>query len=294
MTNPNLLSPNGPISLKKQPNSPRTMFSSLMSGAAVLCAVLALVPLVAVLSYVLIKGLPSLNFSVFTQLPPPPLVEGGGFGNAVFGTILTVGIASLISIPFGILAAMYLSEYSEETPLEQVIDFCINVLSGVPSIVIGTFVYALVVLKTGTYSAVAGGIALAILMLPVIIRTAADALEAVPSGYRQASIGLGATPVQTTWKIAFPAALPVILTGIILAIARATGETAPVLFTALFNQFWNKTVWEPTATLSVLTFNFATVPFPNQQKLAWTAALVLVALVLTANILARRVIKRRS
>lgn len=294
MAGSNLLSQsNGPIDLKKQPTSRRTLFSSFMSGVAVFCALLALIPLAAVLSYVLIKGLPNLSFSLFTQLPPPPLAKGGGFGNAVLGTMLTVGIASLISIPFGIIAGMYLSEYSDETPLEQAVDFCVNVLSGVPSIVIGTFAYALIVIRTGTYSAVAGGVALAILMLPVIIRTASDAMEAVPSGFRQASFGLGATPIQTTLKVVFPAALPAILTGIILAIARAAGETAPVLFTALFNQYWNRTVWEPTATLSVLAYNFATVPYKNQQELAWAAALVLVALVLMTNIIARRIVKRR-
>jgi len=284
----------GSIDLKKKPGSPRTLFSSFMSGVAVFCALLALIPLVAVLSYVLIKGIPVLSPSLFFQLPPPPLTKGGGFGNAVLGTLLTVGIASLISIPFGILAGIYLSEYSDETPLEQAVNFCVNVLSGVPSIVMGTFAYALIVIKTGTYSAVAGGVALAVLMLPTIIRTASDAMESVPSSYRQASYGLGATPVQTTLKVVFPAALPAILTGIILAIARAAGETAPVLFTALFNQYWNRTVWEPTATLSVLAYNFAIVPYKNQQDLAWAAALVLIVLVLITNVLARRVIRRRG
>jgi phosphate transport system permease protein len=156
------------------------------------------------------------------------------------------------------------------------------------------FVYALVVLTTGTYSAVAGGIALSVLMLPTIVRTATEALESVPRDYRQAAIGLGSTRFQTTAQIVLPAAIPAILTGVMLAIARAAGETAPVLFTALFSQFWNRTLWEPTATMSMLVYNFATVPYKNQQELAWAASPVLVFLVLITSILARWITKRRG
>jgi phosphate transport system permease protein len=280
--------------LKKKPNSPRTLFSTFMSGVAVFCAVLALIPLFAVLFYVLFKGVTTLSPALFVNLPPAPLVKGGGFGNAFVGTLLTVGIASAISIPFGVLAAIFLAEFARDTKLAYWINFFTNVLSGVPSIVIGTFAYALVVLATGTFSAVAAGVALAVLMLPTIVRTAAEALEAIPRDYRQAAIGLGATRIQTTLGVVLPAAVPAIITGVMLAIARAAGETAPVLFTALFNQYWNRTVWEPTATLSMLVYNFATVPYKNQQNLAWAASLVLMALVMITSILARTITRRRK
>jgi phosphate transport system permease protein len=257
-------------------------------------AALALIPLIAVLSYVLIQGGSVMSPSLFTQLPPPPLAKGGGFGNAFVGTLLTVGIAALISIPFGVLAAIFLAEFAKGTKFADVIDFVVNVLSGVPSIVIGTFAYALIVLPTRTYSAVAAGCALAVLMLPTIVRTASEAIEAVPKDYRQAAIGLGATQLQTTLQIVLPSAVPAIVTGVMLAVARAAGETAPVLFTALFSQFWNRTLWEPTATLSMLVYNFAVVPYKNQQQLAWAASLVLVTLVLVASILARWVTRKRK
>ncbi|MGA7935059.1 MAG: phosphate ABC transporter permease PstA, partial [Kovacikia sp.] len=276
------------------PNSARTLFSLIMSGVAGLCAVLALIPLFAVLIYVLFKGVSTLSPALFVELPPPPLVGGGGFGNAFVGTLLTVGIASALSIPFGVMAAIFLAEFARDTRLAYWVNFFTNVLSGVPSIVIGTFAYAVVVLTTGTFSAVAAGVALAVLMLPTIVRTAAGALEAIPRDYRQAAIGLGATRIQTTLQVVLPAAIPAIITGVMLAIARAAGETAPVLFTALFNQYWNRTLWEPTATLSMLVYNFATVPYQNQQNLAWAASLVLMALVLITSISARTITQRRK
>lgn len=281
-------------SLKRSSASPRTLFSQIMTVLVFLCAAIALVPLVSVLSYVVIQGASRLSLDLFTQLPPPPLAKGGGFGNAVVGTLITVGIASMISIPFGVMASIYLSEFARDTKLAQWISFATNVLSGVPSIVVGVFAYALVVLTTRTYSAVAGGVALAVLMLPTIVRTATEALESVPRDYRQAAIGLGATRIQTTLQIVLPAAIPAIVTGVMLAISRAAGETAPVLFTALFNQYWNRTVWEPTATMSMLVYNFATVPYKNQQELAWAGSLVLVALVLITSILSRLATRRRG
>lgn len=279
--------------LKRSPTSPRTLFSSGMTVVAFLCAALALIPLAAVMIYVLANGFSRLSLDVFTQLPPAPGLTGGGFGNAFVGTLLTVGIASLMAIPFGIVGAIYLSEFGRDTKLAETVNFLTNVLSGVPSIVIGAFAYAVIVLRTGTFSAVAGGFALAVLMLPTIVRTAAEALEAVPNEYRQAATGLGSTRMQTTLQIVLPAAIPAIVTGIMLAVARAAGETAPVLFTASFNRFWNTSLWQPTATMSRLVFDFATSPFKAQQELAWAGSLVLVALVLITSILSRMVIKRR-
>lgn len=280
-------------SLKRVPTSPRTLFSAIMTVVACACAVIALVPLISVLYYVVINGAARLGPDLFTQLPPPPLVKGGGFGNALVGTLITVGLAAAISIPFGVLAAIFLSEFARDTAVADGIDFFTNVLSGVPSIVVGVFAYAIVVLTTGQFSAVAGGVALAILMLPTIVRTAAESLEAVPNEIRQASIGLGATRFQTTTGVVLPAAIPAIVTGVMLAISRAAGETAPLIFTALFSQYWAKGVWEPIASLSVLVFNFAVVPYKNQQQLAWAGALVLVCMVLITSILSRWATQRK-
>jgi phosphate transport system permease protein len=288
------VAPSAGRSMKRSSMSPRTLFSSVMTGVAIVFTLMALIPLFAILIYVFIQGASRLSFDLFTQLPPPPLVKGGGFGNAIVGTLLMVGIASALSIPFGVAAAIFLSEFARDTKLANTVDFFTNVLSGVPSIVIGVFAYAIVVLKTGTFSAFAGGVALSVLMLPTIVRTAAEALEAVPRDYRQASVGLGATQFQTVVRIVLPAAIPAIVTGIMLAIARAAGETAPLIFTALFNQYWARGVWEPTASLAVLVFNFAIVPYKNQQELAWAGSLVLVAMVLLTSILARWVTKKRK
>jgi len=279
--------------LLKVPGSPRTLFSSVMTVLAFACAGIALVPLVAVLSYVFINGISRFGPDLLTQLPPAPGLKGGGFGNALLGTLVTVGIAAGLSIPFGVSAAIFLSEFARDTKLANAVDFLTNVLSGVPSIVVGVFAYGLVVLTTGTFSAVAGGVALAVLMLPTIVRTASEALESVPMEFRQAAFGLGATRFQTTMNVVLPAAVPSIVTGVMLAISRAAGETAPVIFTALFNQYWSRGLWEKTATLSVLVFNFATAPYKSQQELAWAGALVLVLLVLVTNILARFVTKKR-
>ncbi|MBL1174875.1 phosphate ABC transporter permease PstA [Pantanalinema sp. GBBB05] len=286
-------------SLKRSQFSPKTLFSNLMTGVAFACAILALIPLIAVLFYVVVNGAARLGPQLFTQLPPPPYqptspqFQTGGFGNALVGTLMTVGIATVISIPFGILAAIFLSEFARGTQLARWINFFTNVLSGVPSIVMGVFAYSWIVLSTKSYSAMAAGVALAVLMLPTIVRTATEALEAIPSELRQAAVGLGATRYQTVLKVVLPAAIPAIVTGVMLAVARAAGETAPVLFTALFNNYWNWDVWKPTATLSVLVFNFAVTPYQNWQQLAWSAALVLVAMVLITNILSRWIIQRQ-
>lgn len=283
-----------PRSLMRSRTSPRTLFSTVMTLLVFACAIIALVPLVAVIVYVVIKGAGRIGPELFTQLPPPPLVEGGGFGNAIIGTIMTVGIGAAVSVPFGVLAAIFLSEFARDSVIAEWIDFFNNVLSGVPSIVVGVFAYGLIVLTTGTFSAVAGGVALAVLMLPIIVRTAEEALESVPSDIRQASIGLGATNFQTVTRVVLPAAIPATVTGVMLAIARAAGETAPLIFTALFSQYWVNGVWQPTPTLSVLVFNYAISPYASQQELSWAGSLVLVMLVLITSILARWITRRKT
>ncbi|AKG22091.1 phosphate ABC transporter permease PstA [Calothrix sp. 336/3] len=275
-----------PGSLNHSRLSPRTLFSNIMTGLAFLCGILSILPLVAVLSYVLIQGFSSLSLNLFTELPPPPLVKGGGFGNAIIGTLIMVGIGALISIPLGVLAAIYLTEFSSGK-IAYWVRFATNVLSGVPSIIAGVFAYGIVVATTGGFSAFAGGFALSILMLPIIVRTTDEALQLVSNDLRQAAKGLGATNFQTVMWVVLPAALPAIVTGTTLSIARASGETAPLLFTALFSQFWSNSLFAPTASLAVLVFNFAISPFKNWQALAWAASLILVLMVLITSIIAR-------
>ena len=285
-------------SLNRTSTSPRTMFNTLMTVLTFICGGLALLPLLAVLSYVLIQGFSSLNLSIFTELPPAPLREGGGFGNAILGTLLMVGIGGLISIPVGVIAAIYLTEFSSGNTARW-IRFATNVLSGVPSIIAGVFAYGIVVLglvklNLGSYSAIGGGFALSILMLPIIVRTADEALQLVSQDLRQASVGLGATNFQTVTQVVLPAALPAIVTGTTLAIARAAGETAPLLFTALFSPFWPDSLFKPTASLAVLVYNFAISPFKNWQSLAWAASLILVLMVLITSIIARWATRQKA
>ncbi|HEY9622211.1 MAG TPA: phosphate ABC transporter permease PstA [Crinalium sp.] len=273
--------------------SRRNLFGRVMTSLVTLFAIITLLPLVAILITIVTKSFGRLDLEAFTALPPPPLVPGGGFRNAIFGTLITLALGSLISIPVGILAAIYLAEFSRGSRFSSFIRFCTNVLSGVPSIIAGLFAYGVVVLTTGTFSAIAGGVALSVLMLPIVVRTVEEGLKQIPRDIRQGAVALGATNVQTVWQIVLPAALPFVATGVTLALARAAGETAPLLFTALFSQFGFNGPMKPTATLSVLIYNFAISPYKNQQQLAWVAALVIVALILTVSIGARYVARRR-
>ncbi len=256
---------------------------TIIAGA---CVAIALLPLFAVLIYLVTKGVGRVNLELFTKLPPPPGLTKGGVANAIIGTLMTVGIGTLISLPFGVLAAVYLSEFSSGK-ISRWIRFATNVLSGVPSIIAGIFAYGIIVVTMGGFSAVAGGVALSVLMLPTIVRTTDEALQIVPQDVRWASVGVGASNYQTVLKIVLPAATPAIITGVTLAIARAAGETAPLIFTALNSPFWPRGIWKPTPSLSVLIYNFATVPFEAQNQLAWAASLLLVFLILMTSILAR-------
>lgn len=274
--------------LRKNSSRPRDVFNVAMTSLSVLCMVITLIPLFLVLAYVLIQGIGGISPGILTQLPPPPGLDGGGCGNAIIGTVIVVAIGTLIAVPFGVLAAVYLSEFSSDNALAEWVRFFTNVLSGVPSIIAGVFIYALLVVTGVTgYAAIAGGVALSVLMLPTIIRTTDEALNIIPQEIRWAAVGVGSSRYQTVLQIILPAAVPSILTGVTLAIARAAGETAPLIFTALFSQFWPSGLFSPIATLSVLVYNFATVPFKPQQELAWAAALILVLLVLVTSITAR-------
>jgi len=252
------------------------------------------VPLFSVVYMLAAEGLKRLNAAVFTSLPPAAFEDGGGFGNAIVGTLVMVGMGGLLSVPLGILTAVFLVEIGPETRLAQCVRFAAKVLSGFPSILAGVFVFSTVVLRMPTYSAYAGAIALALLMLPTVILTAEEAIRMVPAKIREAAIGMGANPAQVAWKVMLPTAMPGILTGVMLAVARAAGETAPLLFTALFSDFW---VWDNglgnrTASLAVLIYNFSGMPYENQKQLAWTAALVLVLVVLTTNLIGQSLSRR--
>jgi phosphate transport system permease protein len=240
-----------------------------------------------VLYMLIVQGGSRLSTDLFTELPPAGFEMGGGFGNAIVGTILMVGIATIIAVPIGVMAAAYLAELGTESQLGRVSRFLSKVLTGFPSILAGVFVYAVLVLAMGTYSAIAGGVALAILMLPTVVLTAEEAMKMVPRKMKDAALGMGCTRTQMIWKVVFPTALPGILTGVMLGVARVAGESAPLLFTALFSNYWISNLREPTASLSILIYNFSSMPFDNQIELAWAASLVLVLIVLVFNILSR-------
>jgi phosphate transport system permease protein len=285
-------------SLERSYREFRSVTSMLLSIMTATATVIACIPLFSVLIMLLWRGGSKLSWRMFVELPPTAFEDGGGFGNAVVGTLVMVGIAALLSVPFGILAAVFLAEFGPESKLAAAVRFCTKTLTGLPSILAGVFAYAAVVLTTGTYSAPAGGVALALLMLPTVMLTAEEAMKTVPARMKEAAVGIGCTPSQVVWRVVLPTALPGILTGVMLAVARAAGETAPLLFTALFSNYWplqdgHLSLMEPTASLAVLIFNFAGMPFENQIEMAWAAALVLVSLVLVINVIGQLFSRRR-
>ena len=285
-------------SFKRSLTDSRTLISTLLSVLTLIFTLIACVPLFSVLIMLIWRGGRKLGVELFTALPPTAFEEGGGFGNAIVGTLVMVGIAVLISVPFGILAAVFLAEFDPNSRTAGVVRFCAKTMTGLPSILAGVFAYAAVVLALGTYSAPAGGIALALLMIPIVMLTAEEAMKAVPARMKEAAIGMGCTSSQVVWRVVLPTALPGMLAGVMLAVARASGETAPLLFTALFSNYWlfENGSWEimaPTASLAVLIYNFAGMPFENQIEMAWAAALVLVLLVLSINIVGQLLSRKR-
>ncbi len=275
------------VNLSHNPFELRALMSAFFTACAWLIALLGAIPLFSVIYMLVVKGGARLSAELFAELPPAGFELGGGIGNAIQGTVVTVAIASLISIPIALFAAIYLSELQPDSKIADTARFLSKVLTGFPSILAGVFVYAAVVLLMGSYSALAGGIALAVLMLPTVTLTAEGAMRMVPQRMKDAAIGMGCTKAQVVWSVTLPTALPSIVTGVILAVARVAGELAPLLFTALFSNYWLRSVTEPTASLSILIYNFSSMPFENQIELAWAASLVLVMIVLCFNILSR-------
>jgi phosphate transport system permease protein len=285
--------------LRRSPWETRALRSTLLTAGAWLAAIVASVPLFSVLYMLIVRGGSRLSWEVLVELPPAGFEMGGGFGNAIVGTLVMVGLGALISVPVGIAGAVFLAELGPNSSLAAAVRFAAKTLTGLPSILAGVFAYASVVLVTGTYSAPAGAVALAVLMVPTVLLTAEEAMKMVPRITKDAAYGLGCTRSQVIWKIVLPTAMPGILTGVMLAVARAAGETAPLLFTALFSSYWLVEhgavgLMRPTASLAVLIYNFAGMPFENQIELAWAASLVLVMIVLFINIASRLLGRRRA
>jgi phosphate transport system permease protein len=270
------------------PLSPlRSLFDRGMTVVALVLTIIGMSPLISVLWNIISKGLPGLTAVMFTK----PIIDDG-FANAVTGTLTMITIASLLSIPIGVATGIYLAEYDPNSKINRAVKFLNTILTGVPSIVVGIFTYDLIVLGSKklfdfSYSALAGGVALSILMLPIIALTTEEVLKLVPTNLRLASAGLGGSKFQTIVRIVLPTALPALVTGVLLAISRGIGETAPLLFTALFAQDWASNLLSPTASLPILIFNLYNDPDPVKNQLVWTASFFLLSLVLFINLSAR-------
>lgn len=255
----------------------------VLCGAAVL---VALVPLALILFYVVSKGAASLSVAFFTQMPKPVGEPGGGMANAMIGSLIVVGLGAVFAIPVGIMSGIYASEYAGSR-FASAVRFAADTLNGVPSIVIGVFIYGIAVLPFRQYSALAGGLALGVMMVPLIMRTTEELLRLVPPSLREGALALGATRGRAVFTVVVPAALPGIITGILLALSRIAGETAPLLFTAFNNRFWSTDPTQPISTLTVQIYTYAISPYADWHRQAWAGALVLVGVVLLCSLLAR-------
>jgi phosphate transport system permease protein len=269
----------------------RRIVDHVMTGAAVLTVVIVLAPLFAIFAYLVYRGIGSINWAFLTQTPKPVGETGGGMANAIVGSGLILAIASIIGVPLGVGAGIYLAEFGRNQ-FGDVIRFTADVLNGVPSIVIGIVAYAIVVLSERHFSALAGGVALAIMMIPTITRTTEEMLLLVPQALREAAYGLGIPRWRTTLSITLRTATSGVITGIMLAFARVAGETAPLLFTAFGNQFWNLRIDQPTAALPLQLFTYAISPYDEWHRQAWAGALVLIVLIVSAVAAVRVAVRR--
>jgi phosphate transport system permease protein len=280
--------------MKPRPPTGRRLVDLMVKTWSVVSALVGIGVLIWILSGVITRGLGALNLNFFTQLPAPPGMPGGGVANAILGTIaMTLG-ASLISVPIGLLSGIYLAEFGQESKMADQSRFAANVLMGMPSIIVGLFAYALVVVPLGHFSGYAGAVALAILMIPVITRTTEDMLRLVPNTLRESALALGAPRWKVTLAVVFRAAKAGLITGILLAVARVSGETAPLLFTALDSPYWVSSLSGPTPNLTVTIFNYAMSPYDDWVQLAWGASLVITVGVLAFTLMARFVLRTRQ
>jgi len=259
----------------------------LVTGLALLSTLLVIAPLVAILVYLIYKGASSLNVAFFTHIPAPVGEEGGGMANAILGSGIVLALASAMGIPVGIAAGVYLAEFGRGRMLATAVRFTADVLNGVPSIVMGIAIYSLIVMQQKHFSAFAGGVALAIMMVPTITRTTEEMLATVPHAIREAALGLGVPKWRTVLSVSLKTASPGIITGCMLAFARVAGETAPLLFTALGNQFWSFKLTEPIAALPLQIYAYALSPYDEFHRLAWAGSLVLILMIMVAVTLVR-------
>jgi phosphate transport system permease protein len=270
----------------------RDILDRFATGLSVLFTILVILPLIAIFIYLLVKGASSLNLAFFTQIPKPVGEEGGGMANAIVGSAVLLAIASALGVPVGIGGGIYLAEFGRGTKLANAIRFTADVLNGVPSIVMGIAAYALIVVPQGHFSALSGGVALAIMMIPTICRTTEEMLLMVPHAVREAALGLGVPNWRSVLSITLRTASPGIITGCMLAFARVAGETAPLLFTALGNEFWSTSLNEPIAALPLQIYIYAISPYDDWHRLAWAGSLVLILLIVVAVSLVRFVTSR--
>src|SRR3954462_4887971 len=269
----------------------RKVFSLLCVAFWAGAVLLALLPLALILFFVVSQGIRSLNLAFFTHLPTPVREAGGGMGNAIVGTLMLSGLAGVMAVPVGVVSGIYMSEYAGSR-FAAAVRFAADTLNGVPSIVIGLFAYVVAVLPFQQFSALAGGFALGLMMIPIIARTTEELLLLVPGSMREGALALGVTRARAVFSVIVPAALPGIITGVVLALARVAGETAPLLFTAFNNQFFSTNIRQPIASMTVQIFTYAISPYEDWHRQAWAGALVLVSFVLICSLLARVVTAR--
>ncbi|MDQ3132912.1 MAG: phosphate ABC transporter permease PstA [Acidobacteriota bacterium] len=269
----------------------RKFVSAVMTTLTAACALFVVAILLIIISYIAVRGFSSLSVQFLIDTPKP-VGEGGGIGNAILGSALMTGLAAVIGLPVGIAAGVYLAEFGGGW-FGKIVRFVADTLIGVPSIIVGIFIYTLVVLPMGRQSGLAGGLALAVIMIPIVARTTEEMLRLVPNSMREGALALGAPQWRVTWNIILPAASTGIATGAMLAIARITGETAPLLFTALNSRFYNVYLDQPMASLTVQIFNYATGPFEVEHAMAWAATLILVGLILLINITVRFLTRKK-
>ncbi len=272
----------------------RKFKNAVMMTLSSMSALVSIFFLLWILKDLVVRGIAAINWDFFTHLPAPPGEEGGGIRHAIYGTLVITAMASAIAIPVGLLAGTYLSEYARHGRFGLVVRFLSDILLSVPSIIVGTFVYAIMVRPMGTFSALSGAVALAIIMIPVILKTTDEVLRLVPDVVREAAYALGAPRWVVITKVVYRGAITGIMTGIILAVARIIGETAPLLFTSFSNNFWETNILRPMATMTVVIFNYAMSPYENWQSIAWGASFVLTVFVLVLNLLGRFLFRGRK